>query len=187
MTLAIGLNVSLYYGEGYTITFSEEKTTINVEDIKEIAKEIWGNDYLVQNVEFFNDSAVIKVKNYNDEQIKTLFNKINEKYQSELDVSTFKVEHESNVKISTLVEPYIVPIGISLLLVLVYYAIRYRGANQMLNLVKWLFIVETLIYGAYAICRLPINKLSIPIAMIAYILTVAIYTCKAEFQEKEEK
>lgn len=186
MTAIMGLNVDLYYGEGYTITFTEQ-STINKEDIKSIANEIWGNDFIVQNVEFFNESAVIKVKGYTDEQIQSLCDKVNEKYSAEHTKDDFVIEHVSNVKIRSLIEPYILPVGLSLLLILGYYAIRYKGAKQMLNLLKWVVIVEGMIYSIYAIARIQVNSLSVPIMMIAYGLTVVLYTTYSELSEKKNK
>ena len=71
MTAAVGLRVNLYYGEGYTIKFSQ-KDTVDKKDVEKIAKEVFNKGYLVQNVEFFNDSAVIKVKEVNEEQLTKL-------------------------------------------------------------------------------------------------------------------
>lgn len=186
MTAVLGLNVDLYYGEGYTITFTE-KSSINKDDIKSIAKEIWGNDFIVQNVEFFNVSAAIKVREYTDEQIQSLCDKINEKYSSEHKKDDFVIEHVSNVKIRTLIEPYILPVGLSLLLILGYYAIRYKGAKQMFNLLKWILITEGVIYSIYATARIQVNSLTVPIMMIGYVLTVVLYTAYSELSEKKNK
>ena len=89
ITATIGLRVSTEYAEGYLIKF-HEKSTISTDDIKSIAKEIWGKNYKVQKVEFFDDSAVIKVRSYDSDQIETLKNKLNEKYSSNLETSDFE-------------------------------------------------------------------------------------------------
>ena len=121
ITASKGLNVGLYYGEGYDITFSE--SNINLKEI-----------------EFFNDSCMIKVKSVNDDQINNLCTKLNEKYSSELKSSDIKVEHVSNVRVRNIIEPYIIPTILSLLILLGYYAVRFRGASQMFGLVKSLII-----------------------------------------------
>lgn len=171
MTFVKGLNVDLYYGEGYTISVTE-KDSINIDDIKQIVEEIWGKEYIVQKLEFFDDSAEIKVREYDDDKLAQLKDKLNEKYQSELQVSDFKVEHISNIKLRTLVEPYIIPMGLSLLLVMAFYAIRYKGARKMLDLLIGVVAVEGLYYSLYAIGRIPFNSMTIPIAICLYIVTI---------------
>ena len=184
ITMAKGLNVGLYYGEGYTLTFSEKN--VNVDDIKSIAKDVLGKEYIVQQVEFFDDSCMIKVKNVNDDQISNLITKLNEKYSSSLTTDDIKVSHVSNVRIRSLIEPYIIPIILSTLIVLAYYAVRFRGAKQMLELIKALVIVGVIIYSVFAIGRVKVNVLTTPIMMTSYILTILFYTIYAEKQKDKE-
>lgn len=185
ITFVKGINVDIYYGEGDIISFTE-KDTININDVREIAKEIWGNNCIVQNMEFFNDSAEIKVREFNDEQLNQLKDKINEKYSSELKIEDFEIEHVSNVKIRTLVEPYIIPVGLSLLIIILFYAIRYRGARKMLELLLYLAIAEGLLYSVYAIIRIPFSSITIPLGMCLYALTVLIFTAKLENSSEPE-
>ena len=186
ITASKGLNVGLYYGEGYDITFSE--SNINLKEIKSIAKDVFGNKFVVQKVEFFNDSCMIKVKSVNDDQINNLCTKLNEKYSSELKSSDIKVE------VRNIIEPYIIPTILSLLILLGYYAVRFRGASQMLGLVKSLIIADVLIYSIYAIgrlpvnvLRLPVNVLTMPISIIIYVLVVLGYTVYSEKQKESSK
>jgi len=179
MAFVKGLNINLYYGEGYTISFTE-KETIELKDIQQIAKEIWGNNVLVQRMEFFNDSAEIKVKDYTDEQLTQLKDKLNEKYSSDIQLENFKIEHVSNVRIRHLIEPYILPIGLSLLGILVFYAARYRATRKMLGLLLYLVIAEGIVFSAYAIGRLPVGNLTMPIVTSVFALVVLGYTMYSE-------
>lgn len=185
ITKQIGLKVNLYYAEGYTVTF-KEKDTIELNEVKEIAKDIWGNNFLIQNVEFFYDSAIIKVKEIQDGQISELCAKLNEKYSSELKEEDFGIEHVSNVKIRTLVEPYIIPIGLSFLLVIAYYAVRYKGIRQMIDLLKYLLIGALILYSIYAILRVPVGSLTMPLFMTLYFGITLVYTIISEkkFEKK---
>ena len=171
ITASKGLNVGLYYGEGYDITFSE--SNINLKEIKSIAKDVFGNKFVVQKVEFFNDSCMIKVKSVNDDQINNLCTKLNEKYSSELKSSDIKVEHVSNVRVRNIIEPYIIPTILSL--------------SQMFGLVKSLIIADVLIYSVYAIGRLPVNVLTMPISITIYVLVVLGYTVYSEKQKESSK
>lgn len=185
LTACIGLNVNLNYGEGYTVTFSVENTTIDMDKLDSIAEEIFGkNNYLIKDVEFFGDSALIKVKEINDDQIISLCDKVNSEFETELEFSDFQLTHISNVKISSLVEPYILPVGLSMLLIVAYFAVRFRGAKQMVTLIRNVGVCAGLYYSIYAIGRVQFNGLTMPIAMGLYVLVVAISTMKFE-QEKE--
>ena len=116
------------------------------------ADEIWDNQYvLIEKVELFNDSVSIKVNDYKEEDLQKLCDKVNEKYGKELKVEeNFYAEHVSNVRLRTLILPYILPIGISILLILGYYAIRFKGTKEMIGLIKYLVIFEN-IYNANSI------------------------------------
>ena len=182
MTFFKGINVDIYYGEGYRISFTE-KNTISISDIETIAKEIWGSNYSVQKLEFFNDSAEIKVKDYNDEQIINLKNKLNEKYGSELEESSFKIEHVTNVRLRNILSPYIIPVILSFVIVMIFYAIRYRGARKMLELLAGLLIFESLFYSIYAIGRIPFSAITMPLAMSIYVIVTLGFTTYNEIKE----
>lgn len=193
MTAVVGFKVDLNYAEGYTITFTVGKE-VKANEVKDIAKEVFGdNNLLVQEVEMFNDSVLIKMQNdVTDEELQNLSTKINEKYESDVAVEDIAVEHNQNVKLRTVVEPYIAPLGLSTLLVVGYYAIRYKGIKKMLCLLKYLVIVEGLLYSLYAICRIPVNELTMPIAVAAYALTVLVNSTLSELsldtvKERNEK
>lgn len=180
LTATIGLRVDLSYGEGTEIGFSINKN-LDIKEVSKIADEIWENSN-VQSIEFLGDSALIKVKEANSEEIATLRSKINEKYQVELKEENMSINHVSNTKLRTILEPYIIPVGLSTLLILGYYSIRYKGAKKMLNLLKYIAIAECMLYSIYAICRLPINELTMPIATILYTLIVLVTSAKLEME-----
>ena len=119
VTIVKGINVGIYYAEGTTIKFTVSGEDVSVKDIKYIADEIWDNQYvLIEKVELFNDSVSIKVNDYKEEDLQKLCDKVNEKYGKELKVEeNFYAEHVSNVRLRTLILPYILPIGISILLI----------------------------------------------------------------------
>ena len=169
VTITCGLKVDLNYSEGENITFTVGKT-ITTDQIKEIANEIWGkNNYVVQEVELFGDSARIKVKSVTDENIEQLTNKINEKYSTELKTSDFDIEHVMNTRLRNVIEPY-----------LAYYAIRFRGTMKMINVLKYIIIAEGILYSVYALIRVPVNSLTMPLALIVFTMVVMIYTALSE-------
>lgn len=191
VTAVVGLKVDLYYTDGYTVTFTVGKK-VTEDEIKNIAKEVFGDKkILVQRVELFQDSSLIKTKEeITQEQIQTLCDKLNEKYEVELSTTdNFTVSYSSNVRLRNVIEPYIIPLGLSTLLIVGYYAIRYKGTKKMLGLLKYLLIVEGLLYSIYAICRVPVNELTMPIALFTYGAVVSIYTaiCELSIDTKKGK
>ena len=181
ITAIKGLNVNLKYAQGHTITFTVGKE-VKLDEIEQIAKNVFiKNEFIVQKVELFDDSVLIKTRDeVTAEQLETLCNKINEKYEVELTMDSFEMTYETNVRLRNVIEPYIIPIGLSTLLILGYYAVRYKGAKKMLELLKYLIISEGLLYSLYAIGRVQVNELTMPIGLIVYTLVITIYTAMCE-------
>ena len=184
-----GLKVGLVYSEGVEINFSINDQNIDKNDIKNIAKEVFPNcKVIVQRIEYFENSALIKIdKNtITDEEFTSLKNKINEKYGIELQEGALEVNHVQNVKLRTIVEPYIGPLGLSLLVILGYFAVRYKGTKEMLSLIKYLVIFEAILFSIYAICRVPVNGVTMPLFTLIFFGTIMGQTIINEFKAKED-
>ena len=175
-----GLNVDLNYAEGVSILF-DMKQQFNTADVENIAREVWPKgQIIVQKVEVYDETVLIKVSKVNDEELSNLVNKINEKYGLELTSEDLAVQYNSNVKIRDIVSPYIVPMLIATALIIVYYSIRYRGVKEILDLLVKLIFAEGIIYSIYAITRLPINVLTMPIGMLVFAGVTIYVTVKYE-------
>lgn len=175
-----GLNVDLNYAEGVSILF-DMKQQFNTADVESIAREVWPKgQIIVQKVEVYDETVLIKVSKVNDEELSNLVNKINEKYGLELTSEDLAVQYNSNVKIRDIVSPYIVPMLITTALIIVYYSIRYRGVKEILDLLVKLIFAEGIIYSIYAITRLPINVLTMPIGMLVFAGVTIYVTVKYE-------
>ena len=175
-----GLNVDLNYSEGVSILFNLNQQ-FNTKDIESMAREVWPDgQIIVQKVEVYDETALIKVSSVNDEQITNLANKINEKYDLELGQSDFTVQYNSNVQIRDIVKPYIVPMLITTALIVLYYSIRFRGVKEILDLLIKLIFAEGILYSIYAIVRLPIDVLTMPIGMLVFAGVTIYVTIKHE-------
>ena len=175
-----GLNVDLNYSEGVSILFNLNQQ-FNTKDVESIAREVWPDgQIIVQKVEVYDETALIKVSSVNDEQITNLVNKINEKYGLELAQSDFTVQYNSNVQIRDIVSPYIVPMLITTALIVLYYSIRFRGVKEILDLLIKLIFAEGILYSIYAIARLPIDVLTMPIGMLVFAGVTIYVTIKHE-------
>lgn len=175
-----GLNVDLNYAEGVSIIFDLDQQ-FNTDDVKSIAREVWQDgQIIVQKVEVYNESVLIKVSSVNEEQIESLVTKINEKYSLELTSADIAVQYNSNVQIRDIISPYVVPLMIATVLIVVYYSIRFRGVKEIVELLVKLIFAEGIVYSIYAITRLPIDVLTMPIVMIVYAGVTIYVTVKHE-------
>lgn len=175
-----GLNVDLNYSEGVSILFNLNQQ-FNTKDIEGLAREIWPDgQIIVQKVEVYDETALIKVSSVNDENLQSLIDKVNEKYGLELQLSDISVQYNSNVQIRDIVSPYIVPMLITTALIVLYYSIRFRGVKEILDLLIKLIFAEGILYSIYAIVRLPIDALTMPIGMLVFAGTTIYVTIKHE-------
>lgn len=172
-----GFNVRLEYAENTSVTINIEKE-FNVEDIKNIANEVFGKEkVIVQQVEVYKDVAQITVKDVSDEQLENLKTKINEKYELDRQVSDFRIEKKANTRLRDIVAHYILPVAISFVIIHVYELIRFRKlgkVNIICTTILPVIISQIALACVYAICRIPIGK-EVPI------LSMAIY-CIAEYK-----
>ena len=175
-----GLNVDLNYAEGVSIIFDLDQQ-FNTDDVKSIARKVWPDgQIIVQKVEVYNESVLIKVSSVNEEQIESLVTKINEKYSLELTSADISVQYNSNVQIRDIISPYVVPLIIATALIVVYYSIRFRGVKEIVELLVKLIFAEGIVYSIYAITSLPIDVLTMPIVMIVYAGVTIYVTVKNE-------
>ncbi len=182
-----GLNVDIVYGKNTRIDIFLGKQFDN-KDIQKIAQEIFEtNEILVQKIEYYGDIAAITVKYQNSENIneklENLNAKINEKYGLENEVEDIKVTNYSNVKLLSILKPYLWPISISIITILIYVLIRYRKLKSIKVITEYIFniiLAETTYLGVIAITRIPINKFIVPIALLIYVLTIIITTILKE-------
>lgn len=182
LTCTIGLKVDIHYAEGEELALVMGQE-VGLRDIRKITNDIWKKSE-VQKIEYWNDSILIKANKMTNEDLEKLCNSLNEKYGTEFKVEDMSIRHTTNVKLRNIIEPYIIPTGLITLLVCAFYAVRYKSAKKMLDLIKYLIIVEGLLYSIHAIARIPVSSFTMPIAMILYTAVILINTAKLEFEEK---
>jgi len=171
ITAIKGLNWSMEYGKVKTMQMSLGKD-FEVNDIKNIVEDVIGSKAIVQKVEIFETSVLIKTKSLSDEQVEDILSKINEKYELELTKNDIAIEEISNYRGRDIVKPYIVPSIISTILILAYVAIVYRKSINIkivLDILGEIAITLILLLSAYAIFRIPVNSTTMGISMAAII------------------
>lgn len=198
--IIVGFAMIGFVGLNFDINYTANKeidiylgTQFEISDIRGLVKEVIGNEAtVIQKVELYEEIVSIKVKEISDEQIEQLLTKINEKYNLEIKKDDITITNNPNLRGRELVKPYILPIAISVVLVLVYAGIKFYRVNSIeviskligLNIIAQLFYVSVL-----AITRLPVNRLTIPVSIAIYIATTLAVTINFENKEivKEKK
>ena len=181
ITCVWGLNFSLSYSAHKEIDIYIRKE-FNNQEIYELAKESMpAKEIHVQKVELYEDMVSIQVKDITDKQLESLNTKINEKYGIENKVEEIVVTDIPNVRGRDLVKPYILPMGISFAIIIIYitiYTTIYSHIGKKVDTIKTvgkaigIIVGVQLIYLALlAITRLEINRLTIPFAIVLFIIT----------------
>jgi hypothetical protein len=153
-------------------------------DIEQIAKETFETDTaIVQKVEIYNEMALITIKEQNteniNEKIESLNSKINEKYGLENKTEDIVIKNETKINMYSVIKPYILPMLISLIVILVYSSIIYRKLGILKNIIIYVLTVigSQLLYASIlVITRLPFNMFIIPIGLIIYAITIVVVT-----------
>lgn len=198
ITVVMGFNFDLRYQQAKKVQLHINKE-FAISDIKQITNEVLSNNgVIVQKVEMFEDTASIIAKDITDEQKSNLITKINEKYGTEISAEDTEIVTVPHTRGRDIVKPYIAPFLISVVIILCYMAIRYYKLNCIkiiLETIGVLVLAQILLFSAMAITRIPIGRLTIPLMILVYILSLLgitnkyekdLATKKAE-QEKQQK
>ena len=193
-----GFNVDTIYTDNVRLYVYIQKEFEN-NDVKQIAKEVFGTDNIVvQKVEVYEDMAVIIIKQKDVNNINTelkylveqLNTKINEKYEIENTVDDIIINYEPKVKLTSILKPYIMPVVITTVIILIYAFIRYMELGSFKTVEKYLLtiMVPELVYvSILAICRIPVNKFVAPIGLLIYTVSIISETIIKEKQLKIAK
>lgn len=172
-----GFNVGLKYSENTQIAINIGKT-FEINDIKQITSELFkGQRVIIQKVELYEDMVQITVKEASEEQINELNTKINEKYELENSIDDVEVVQNANVRLRTLIKPYILPISILSIVTILYAMIVYRKQGILYVLYTTAMAIvapQAILSSLYAVTRIPINRLTSIIAVVVYIASITI-------------
>lgn len=185
----VGFNVDVIYSNHREVKVYAGKD-YDINEVNQIVNEVIPDEKVViNNVEKFNDSFVIKAKKISDEQLENLKQKISEKYEisEENKDSMITVSDVGSLRIRDLIRPYVVPVIIATAIILDYMAIRYKKlgiVKVILQEIIVLTIAGSLLLSIIAITRCPVNRLFIPAGLTVYILT--IITTNLQFTKQLE-
>lgn len=173
----VGFNVDIIYSNHREVKVYIGKD-YNIDEVQKIVNDVLPNEKIIINkVEKFNDSFIIKTNNVSDEQLETLKQKISEKYEisEENKENIITTSDVGNLRIRDLVRPYIVPIIITTVIILVYMSILYKRLGIVKVIIQELIVlvlVGALLLSIIAITRCPVNRMFIPSVLTVYVITI---------------
>lgn len=158
---------------------------LDMNEVEGIVKEVFADkEVKIEKINYFNDSINISVVKPSDEEIKTLIDKFNERYEQSNTMESVSRVNVPTTPLSEIVAPYMLPCLIALVLVLAYMVIRF---NKKFNLVKTVVLpttivlfVEMIFFVVYAILQIPITILTMPLAMLILVVTLTTIVAKYE-------
>lgn len=184
ITCVMGLNYELMYSDNTQFDIYIGKEFDNNE-IKNIVQEVIGKDkqVLIQKVEMYEDMVTVTTKEVSDEQLEQINQKINEKYGIENKKEDIQLVKNSKIRGRNIVKPYVFPVAISFIIIVVVMAILYRklGVSKViLNFVGYTLLVQAIYLSIIALTRVEVNRFTMPVAIALYALTQLYVITKLE-------
>lgn len=181
----IGFNIELSMKKNNRVELYLEKD-FQISDIRNITCEVFGNEpVIIQKVEVFGDTVGITAEEITDEQKQQLIDKINEKYSLELKVDSIETENIPNERLRDLINPYIFAFSLATVLILVYMILKYKKIGMINVFIKtlcMLIIIQVTLFSVIAITRIPVGRLTIPMVIVAYFVSLFVLTHNFEKQ-----
>lgn len=182
----MGLKADIIYSKNIRIDVYLGKE-YNHDEIEQMAKEIFEtNRTIIRQVEYFGDmfSLTISQDIENiDEKVDEFTAKINETYELPEEGADVTVTYQPKVRLSSIIMPYLVPIGISMGIILIYAIVRFRKIGILRTLGTYILAIlasEAVYLSILAILRIPVNRLVTPIGLAIYVIVITIVTAKRE-------
>lgn len=189
ITATIGLNFDLRYEQAKKIQLYLERN-FEINDIKEITNQVLPSQkVIIQKVEVYEDTVSILAKEITEEQKVEIINKINEKYATTLSTET-EISNVPHTRGRDIVKPYIIPFLIATVIILAYMAIRYYklGIGKIIaKTIALLVIAQATLLSVMAIARIPIGRITAPLVITVYLLSLLGITTYFEKKLKEKK
>ena len=178
----VGLKADIIYSKNVELDVYVGET-FERKDIENIVNEVFPNERVIINeVEMFGDMFSVTLADTRTEdelnsKVEQLVKKIKKKFGTELETSDVEIRHNPKARLSSIILPYAVTIGISMALILVYVGIRYRKlgiVRTILTYIVSILAIEMIYLSILAIVRYPINRIVIPIGLVLLVTVVTI-------------
>jgi len=178
-----GFNKDLAFAQCQQIDIYVEQKIEDKTKIKDIANEVLGMHNIVQTVEIYEDSVLIRAKTISEEQKNTIVTKIKEIYEFEQTAEKTEIDTIPTTRIRDMHKQYILPFAISIILVTVYMVIRYYKKGFWKVLARTIFIpviAEAILLSWIAIVRIPVGRFTPVLVILMYIASILYVINKNE-------
>ena len=178
-----GFNKELAFAQGQQIEIYVEQKIDDESKIKDIANEVLGMHNMVQTVEIYEDSVLIRAKTITEEQKNTIVSKVKEIYEFEQTAENTEINTIPTTRIRDMYKQYILPFAISIILVIIYMVIRYYKKGFWKVLVRTIFIpviAEAILLSWIAIVRIPVGRFTPVLVILVYIASILYVINKNE-------
>ena len=192
VTFVAGFNKGTEYKSMQQVTIYLG-TDVDVEKIRSITDVVFGRQPVaIQKVELFNDTVAIATESITDEQLAKLIDYTNQEYGLKNNAETTEVTTIPGDSLRDKVVPYALPVILSLAIILIYMGVKAKIKkenilNAVLTPLCWTILVEGILFSIIAICRIPVNMLTMPIAIAIMIITLTVVAYRLENVEKENE
>lgn len=153
-----------------------------INEIEAIANEVLGNNTKVQVGNAFGKVASIISTEITEEQENSIIEKINEKYEIEINKdSDVVLTGIPQANAWDLIVKYISPLIIATIIVLLYFIARFKNQgiiNCLVIPVVSLILASALYISIIALTRLPVNEFFAICGVLIYFITIILNTIK---------
>lgn len=190
-----GLRADLIYSKNVELDIYLGKV-FERQDMEALVKEVFPESKaIIQEIEVFEDMCMITLEdNFTSEDLKekvsNLVTKVNEKYDLELKDDDVTITHNPKIRLSSLILPFGFSIGISGVIILAFVGLRYKKLGSIKKIAEYIFkliLAELLLLSIFAIARIPVNRLVIPIGLVLAIVVLTVLGLKNEKKLKEKR
>lgn len=182
LALTIGFNVELKYKATQRIELSLGKE-FEKNDIKNIANEVIGQENIVEKINEDEDAVAIIAEEISDEQKSEIVNKINEKYELEINNENVEINNIPQLHIRDMLYKYVSTFLITGGIIGLYLFVRYYkiGAVKVIGTTAIVSVAtQCILFSILAITRIPIGRLTIPLIISVFAFTLYGLTIKYE-------
>lgn len=198
MIILVGMIVTGIWKTNFSLDYTEHTRIdvylgkdYNLEDMKQITKEVFPKEEIhYQEIETFHDALSIHVSTLTDEQLATFKEKIKETYELEETDHSIVTTTVPHYRIRDIVKPYMIPMIMVTIIILVYVGIRYLnlGMYKVIGvLLLRLFVSEAVLASIIQIARIPVGVSIMPIAILVYIVVTTLTMVGYEKQISKKK
>ena len=141
-------------------------------DIKNITNEVMnGKEIKLNKIGEFENTVAITVDSITDEELELLIQKVNEKYELENKKEDILSVDLANIRLRDIIDPYIVPLVVTTIIILIYYILIYRKVGVINIILKYLLNVilpEISLVSVMAVASIPVSDYTMPALVVIY-------------------